>query len=79
MSLKIKLYFTFIVLLIFAQIALAAENFINFHHEQRNYGDDKKVERTPNQIEEEQEHKVELKNPEMEIQVDVHKFDQYEE
>lgn len=79
MSLKIKMYFVFILLLIFVQIAIAAENFINFHHEQRNYGDDDKVERVPNQIEEEKENKVELKNPEMEIEVDVHNFDHYDE
>jgi len=64
-----KLYFIFITMLIFAQIVVASENFINFHHEMRNYESDK-TQRTPDQVEKNEEvEKLELKNPEIEINV----------
>jgi cell division protein FtsL len=67
-----KMYIVMITMLILTQIVMAAENFINFHHEMRNY-DQKEQQREPNQIEEKAVEKIELKNPELEIKIDEKK------
>lgn len=65
-----KVYFIFITMLIFAQIVIASENFINFHHEMRNY-ESEKSQRGPDQIKEDKNiEKIELQNPEIEIRLD---------
>ena len=78
MSLKMKMYITFIFILIFAQIAISADTFITYHNEQRSYyNDGNKVERNPDQVEQKAD-MVELKNPEMEIEVDINADDSEE-
>lgn len=79
MSIKFKMYITFILVLIFAQIAISADTFITYHNEQRSYyNDDNKVQRNPDQVEQ-NENIVELKNPEMEIKVDLNSTDENQE
>lgn len=78
MSLKIKMYISLLLLLIFAQIAISADTFITYHNEQRSYYNDDKVERNPDQIEK-NENTLELKNPEMEIEVDLNATEESEE
>jgi hypothetical protein len=65
-----KMYFIIITMLILTQIVMAAENFINFHHEMRHY-DTQEQERKPDQIESKEMTQIELKNPEVEIVLDT--------